>query len=112
MSPTARMGHRGRGLAGIRSIKALEDGLNDAAGIEQLANRLSEIHRRIQAAPRQFLIIGESEHCDGYRQQLTARWGERDSAAPVNLTGCSQRGVSGNPQTGYILNSTTPNIWG
>ena len=80
MNPTSRMAHYSHGLAGIKAIKKLDDTLSETRGIEHLMERFAEIHERIRVAPRQFLIIGESEHCEGYRGDLSARWGGRENA--------------------------------
>ena len=77
MSPTGQFAHRTEGLAGIHALKRLDDDLSNAAQLEALAARLAEIHRRVQGAPRQLLLIGEEEQCDGYREQLAEVWSGR-----------------------------------
>ena len=64
MSPLAKLRHESRGLAGIKSLKALDDGLNDKANLEKLANGFAKIQQILQAAPRQILLVGEPSSMD------------------------------------------------
>ncbi|NNM80994.1 MAG: peptidase M16, partial [Burkholderiales bacterium] len=74
MSPASALSHRLGGLAGIRSLKALDDSLEDGKTLENLAESFEEIHRAILATPRQMLLIGEEEHRDSMLRDLCAKW--------------------------------------
>jgi len=74
LSPSAALQHRWHGLAGIKSLKALDDSLNDKAKLEAFASRLQRLRDRLLNAPRQLLVIGEEEHRAAMETALTARW--------------------------------------
>ena len=90
MSPTAALGHRLSGLAGIQQIKLLDERLNDETALVELADRLQQLHALITGAPRQFLLIGESHGLPRLREDVAEFWqteqpaiGERFSLPPV-----------------------------
>ncbi len=74
MSPASALSHRLSGLAGIRSLKALDDSLEDGETLGKLAESFEKIHQAILATPRQMLLVGEEEHRDSMLQDLSARW--------------------------------------
>lgn len=74
MSPAAALGHRLRGLQGIRALKALDDGLKSDEAVADLAERLGRLHRAILAAPRQFLLVGEPEQGAALHRALERHW--------------------------------------
>ncbi len=74
MSPVAALTHRLRGLAGIRALKRLDDGLSDPAAVQALARELEGIHGAVRAAPRQFLLVGETEAQARLREEMAAHW--------------------------------------
>ncbi len=76
LSPAARLSHELRGLAGLRRLKALDDGLDDPDRLAALAERLAALHALIQAAPRRFLLIAEAEHLDAYERDLGRLWSD------------------------------------
>jgi len=63
MCPVASLGHRFNGLEGIRILKAV-DNANKNGGVADLTACFSEIHQKLIAAPRQYMIIGEEEKLD------------------------------------------------
>jgi Zn-dependent M16 (insulinase) family peptidase len=79
ISPVAAISHRLRGLVGIRSLKALDEALNEHGRLEQFAAMLREIHAQILETQRQFLLIGEGERREEYLRDLAAVW--QDSRA-------------------------------
>ncbi|HKJ77545.1 MAG TPA: insulinase family protein, partial [Gammaproteobacteria bacterium] len=81
MSPSARLGHEWAGLEGLRRLKALDDGLDDAANLEAHADRLRRLRDALLAAPRQLLVVGEESGHAGLHQVLMERWGERANPA-------------------------------
>jgi Zn-dependent M16 (insulinase) family peptidase len=74
MSPAAKVAHELGGLAGIAAVKALDNRLENDAEIVAFTHQLAEIHQLVLAAPKQFLIVGEQEQLDHYRDQLAAQW--------------------------------------
>lgn len=61
MSPAANLAYRLGGLQGIKSLKALDTSLNEESALQQLADQLSELHSKVIAMPRQYLVVGEAE---------------------------------------------------
>ena len=80
MSPAVALAHRLRGLTGIKTLKKLDEGIqqetaeNKTTNIEALVDRFHRLHRRILEAPRQFLIIGEQERRAQLRNDLGNCW--------------------------------------
>lgn len=74
LSPAAAISHRLRGLMGIRTLKTFDDGLKDPATLEAFAECMREIHERILAAPRQFLLIAEGDRVDALLADLEQAW--------------------------------------
>jgi hypothetical protein len=74
MSPAAKVSHQLGGLEGIAAVKALDNSLDDAQNLAAFAAQLQAIHNLVLQAPKQFLIVGEQEHLDSYRDNLQARW--------------------------------------
>ncbi len=76
MSPSAAITHRLRGLAGIQFLKQLDDGLDDEAKIKNLADSFGQLHARMLAAPRQFLVVAEQDIHDRLISDLKTAWGQ------------------------------------
>lgn len=84
MNPTAALSHKLRGLAGIRSLKALDDALDDSAATHQLASQFRNIHKLILSAPREFLLIGEQHDKDNLINDIENHW-QQPSDAPTEF---------------------------
>jgi len=61
LSPTAALHHQHGGLAGIQALKQLDDSLEDAQALEELAVRFRAIHQAIASAPQQFMWVSEKD---------------------------------------------------
>ena len=84
MSPIAQLQHRLSGLAGIKSIKQLDNSLAQAGNIEQLANRIAALHQRLTANSPQFLLVAEDGTLDAMRQELLGVWPTPKQIAPAD----------------------------
>ncbi|MEH6470502.1 MAG: insulinase family protein, partial [Halopseudomonas sp.] len=77
-SPAAALTHRLSGLRGIQSLRVLDDRLGNAANTEQMigevAEQLGRIQRRLLAAPKQFVLLGDGEGLERARQGLAETW--------------------------------------
>jgi len=62
MNPVTALAHRINGLAGIASLKQLDDQLDDAARLDEICSQLQAIHAKVSAAPRQFMFVAEEEN--------------------------------------------------
>ncbi len=76
MSPQAALTHRLEGLAGIGELKRLDDGLNDKARVQALAEAFASLHRCISGAPRQFVLVSEGQHHDSLLADLQREWSD------------------------------------
>jgi len=80
LSNGAALAHRLRGLAGIHTLKQMDDSLDEAAGLQRLADHFSAIHAQVQAAPLQYLLIAEADRLDPAREELQQAWSEQSEA--------------------------------
>jgi len=69
-SPGARLASRWGGLQGIRALKTLDRDLNEPDNLALLAQQLARIHDLILESPRQFLLVGEGDKLQGYKNRL------------------------------------------
>lgn len=76
MSPTTRLSHQLNGLAGIRSLKALDDTLDDTGAMAALADRFAQLHQIMRAAPRRFMIVAEDENLPTVRSHMEQHFGK------------------------------------
>ncbi len=74
MSPGAALSHRLRGLAGIRSLKSLDDSFDDPEQVKAFAGRLEALHEQVHQAPRQFLLVSEGERRRQVLEELEQAW--------------------------------------
>ncbi len=82
MSPLANLHHHQSGLAGIRALRALDDGLDEPAALEAFAGRLEELHARVSGMPMQFLVIAENQRVDEVADAAADAW----AGAPAGVT--------------------------
>ena len=104
MSAGAALQHRLRGLAGIRSLKHLDDSLDNKQTLQALAGQFEQLHGQIRAAFRQFLLIGEGEQLAQAQLDLQQVWSK---ALPVDesLTAFSLPGVHQQVRQAWVTNS-------
>lgn len=74
LSPAGRFAHLTRGLVGIQASKALDKKLQEEAALEQLSQDLQTLHRKMQSAPRRFLLVAEEDHQQLLLQGLEKSW--------------------------------------
>ena len=74
MSPTAALDHQLSGLAGIQSVKTLDESLAHHDNLAHYAATLSELHQLILAAPRQLLLIAEAHKLADCEQSISQLW--------------------------------------
>ncbi len=103
MSPAAKIAHELGGLAGIAQVKALDNRLEDKAELAKFAAQLAEIHQLVLAAPVQFVIVGEDEQLDSYRDQLASFWPA--SEANSSFKAFSLEPVSAQVRQAWITNT-------
>ena len=96
MSPLARLNHELSGLAGIRSLRALDDSLREEQSLTQLCDALAGLHRQLAATPRQLLVVAEDHRIDDVVAGAGRIWAQDSTPAGVttfSLPSCrEQRG--------------------
>ncbi|NOX75333.1 MAG: peptidase M16 [Gammaproteobacteria bacterium] len=92
LSPAAQLKYRLSGLLGIRSLKQLDDSLDESAALKQLAEKMAELHHIIQSSPSQFLLIGEEHNLADLQQDCEALWPAVDNGdfTPLSLPSTRQ----------------------
>ncbi len=80
-SPSAAIIHRWNGLLGLKLLKAMDDGLDEAGALERLADAFTQISAALKAAPRQLLLIGEAEAQAEIEAAVAAQWAGAGSPA-------------------------------
>jgi Zn-dependent M16 (insulinase) family peptidase len=74
MSPTAAIGHQLGGLAGIQSVKTLDERLAQGDNLARYATKLNELHQLILAAPKQLVLIAEAHKLADCQQSIAQLW--------------------------------------
>ncbi len=64
LNPIASLNHQFGGLAGIKSLKALDDSHKEKTAIKQTAKLFSSIHKKIKAAAKTYMLTVESDKVD------------------------------------------------
>ncbi|MEP6390553.1 MAG: insulinase family protein [Halioglobus sp.] len=74
MSPLAKLNHELSGLAGIQSIKRLDDSLKEDASLAAFAASLGSIHEQQLQAPIQILAISEAHQLNSVETAIRDVW--------------------------------------
>jgi Zn-dependent M16 (insulinase) family peptidase len=82
MSPLARLNHELSGLAGLRELRQLDDGLQESQNLEEFADCLAQVHKAIVERPRQLLVIAESHKVEAVAATARECWTASDSGEP------------------------------
>jgi Zn-dependent M16 (insulinase) family peptidase len=87
MSPSAALRHQLTGMSGIRFLKSLDDTLDDASALKQLADKMAELHSIVQSSSGQFLLIGETESLVDQQADCNNLWPDTvtDGFKPLSL---------------------------
>tara|TARA_B110000116_G_C16798713_1_gene568697 strand:- start:732 stop:3644 length:2913 start_codon:yes stop_codon:yes gene_type:complete len=72
MCASAKLSHELSGLAGIVSIKQLDNAIKDETVLRTFAEQLQQLHQLVINAPRQYLLIGEEERLDDYALAMSS----------------------------------------
>lgn len=62
------------GMTGIRSLKALDDSLNDEANVQAIMDVFSRIHSKLLASSKRLLLVAEAQHETNLLDTLQASW--------------------------------------
>ncbi len=81
LSPVASLNHQFGGLAGIKSVKSLDDSHKEKTAIKQTAQLFSSIHEKIKAAAKTYMLTVEADKVDETVKEFEEIWQQTDSAA-------------------------------
>ncbi|RLQ23219.1 peptidase M16 [Seongchinamella sediminis] len=79
MSPLARLNHQLSGLAGLRSLRQLDDSLADPGAARQFSECLAALHQQLCTMPRQLLTIAEPDALADIVETTSHIWGEHSA---------------------------------
>ncbi len=72
MSPISQLSHRLSGLAGIQSLKKLDELAADDASLAQMCDKLGQIAEKIKVAPRRFMLVAEQDNLEDTTAQFAS----------------------------------------
>ncbi|WP_086932400.1 insulinase family protein [Agarilytica rhodophyticola] len=76
---TAKLHHQQSGLAAIKGIKALDDAIKNPEQLQQLAQKLADLHNTIISGEKEILVVGEEELLPSYHKGLHSLCGSHQS---------------------------------
>ena len=85
MSPLARLNHELSGLAGIRSLRALDDSLKEQQSLAEFSSALEQLHRQLISMPRQLLVVAEDHRTEELVADAGQVWGGASAASDMPL---------------------------
>jgi hypothetical protein len=80
LSPVAELNHKFGGLAGIKTLKALDDSHRDESSIKQTTLLFKSIHEKIKAAAKTYMLTLEADSVDQAVTEFESVWDEKKSA--------------------------------
>ncbi|MEH6549970.1 MAG: insulinase family protein [Pseudomonadales bacterium] len=94
-SPLAEYSHHTGGLAGIGSLRSLDDGLKNAEQQRDLSERMQQLHNKLISTPIGFLNISDphsSESCIQSMNDCWGSWPEGQDQGNLNLVDTGEAG--------------------
>ncbi len=85
-SPMAVLNHQFSGLAGIKSIKSLDDSHSGQSAIKQTTALFASIHEKIKAAAKSYMLTLEADKVDDSVAEFESVWKKIDSTANSQFT--------------------------
>ncbi|MCK4675516.1 MAG: insulinase family protein, partial [Gammaproteobacteria bacterium] len=79
LSPMAALNHQFAGLAGIKSIKSLDDSHSEQAAIKQTLKLFACIHEKIKMAAKSYMLTLEADKVDESIAEFETVWQQIDS---------------------------------
>ena len=81
LSPVASLNHQFSGLAGIKSLKSLDDSHSEKTAVKQTAQLFSSIHEKIKAAAKTYMLTVEADRVDDTVKEFEDIWQQSASTA-------------------------------
>ncbi len=86
MSPVASLSHTFGGLAGIKSLKALDDSHSDKTALNKTTKLFASIHEKIKASAKTYMLTLESDKLDKTVKEFEQVWQQQESASYESFT--------------------------
>ncbi|BFM07565.1 insulinase family protein [Halioxenophilus aromaticivorans] len=102
LSSGANINHRLSGLAGIKSLKALDKSLAEPAALAALADKLSRIHKAVTNNQRRYFLAADAEHTVECIANIEQQWGQYSAGISSHF---SAPPVSTNSLQAWIANT-------
>ncbi len=83
LSPMAELNHKFGGLAGIKTLKALDDSHRDESSIKQTTLLFKSIHEKIKGSAKSYMLTLEAESVDQAVAEFESVW-KKDNSAMVD----------------------------
>ncbi len=81
LSPIAALGHQFSGLAGIKTIKALDDSHKDKAALKETVAIFASIHQKIKSATKFYMLTVEADKVEQSVKDCEDVWQQTDTRA-------------------------------
>ena len=101
MSPLARLNENWGGMTGIKTLKALDDSLQNSAALEKICSTLQAIHSKFGQMPLQILNVAEKEHQEAISLSLKQLWQQQAQTQPA----FTPEAVRSQQKLGWITNT-------
>ncbi len=85
LTPSNQLSHNLSGLAGIQSIKTLDDSLKNPEQLKLFCERLQLLHNKICRQELQFLLIADKPNLSSQVDNLIKTWGKLDDVKAAKL---------------------------
>jgi len=85
LSTNGYLSQRWGGMAGLASLKTLDQSLESNAGLEALAAQLAAIHKLVLQQPRQYLLVAEGERLQGFSEVMQSSFSDTGAVPASNL---------------------------
>jgi hypothetical protein len=104
-SPSAQLAHRWGGLRGLQNLKALDDGLDDDAALEDFAARLAGVHQKIAHSSREWLMVAEARNFAALAEAQAVAWVESVGGVAANAWNMNLPGTRELTREAWLTNT-------
>ena len=81
LSPVADLSHKFGGLAGIKTLKALDDSHSDEASLKQTMLLFKSIHEKIKDSAKSYMLTLEADKVEQAVAEFESVWSENNATA-------------------------------
>ena len=118
IAPLNALRHRWSGLAGLQTLKSLDERLTDDQALKDFADRLAALRDRLTRVPRRFALVAEEEALPQLAQALQRQWtGDAGSAnaapfqVPETASGLTREAWAASTQVNFAAKAYATVPW-